>query len=46
MAFGSSLDQIGVFSKTVRDAAETLKIIAGYDEMDSTSADVPVDNYT
>lgn len=46
MAFGSSLDQIGVFAKTTRDTAETLKIIAGYDEMDSTSADKEVENYT
>ncbi len=46
MAFGSSLDQIGVLAKTTEDAAETLKVIAGYDEMDSTSADIEVQNYT
>ncbi len=46
MAFGSSLDQIGVLAKTTEDVAETLKVIAGYDEMDSTSADIEVQNYT
>ncbi len=45
IAFASSLDQIGVFSRNVEDSARVLQVIAGYDEMDSTSAEVEVDNY-
>src|SRR5579871_232298 len=45
IAFASSLDHIGPLSKTVKDAAEILRVIAGRDPMDSTSADVPVPNY-
>lgn len=37
MAFGSSLDQIGPFSKSVTDAALTLEVIQGEDSLDSTS---------
>jgi len=37
MAMASSLDQIGVFTKTVEDAESLFNIIAGYDPMDSTS---------
>jgi aspartyl-tRNA(Asn)/glutamyl-tRNA(Gln) amidotransferase subunit A len=43
VAFASSLDQIGVFSKTVRDAAQMLEVISGFDHYDSTSADTSVD---
>jgi aspartyl-tRNA(Asn)/glutamyl-tRNA(Gln) amidotransferase subunit A len=46
VAFGSGLDQIGVITKTVRENAEVLSVIAGRDEADSTSCDVPVDDYT
>jgi aspartyl-tRNA(Asn)/glutamyl-tRNA(Gln) amidotransferase subunit A len=46
IAFASSLDQIGPITKDVRDAAITLNVIAGYDEMDSTSVDMPVPDYT
>src|SRR5215831_17199630 len=45
VAFGSSLDQIGPFSKTVRESAQALEIIAGFDHFDSTSADSPVDEF-
>ncbi|MDR0677350.1 MAG: Asp-tRNA(Asn)/Glu-tRNA(Gln) amidotransferase subunit GatA [Holosporaceae bacterium] len=38
VAFGSSLDQAGPMTKTVKDAAAFLKVIAGYDEKDSTSS--------
>ena len=45
IAFASSLDHIGPLTKTVRDAATVLGVIAGRDPMDSTSAEVPVPNY-
>ena len=46
VAFASSLDQIGPITKDVRDAAMLLNIIAGHDERDSTSYDVPKKDYT
>src|SRR3989338_2128556 len=46
IAFGSSLDQIGPITKDVTDAAFLLGAIAGHDPLDSTSADVPVPDYT
>src|ERR1041385_6345851 len=46
IAFASSLDHIGPLTKSVSDAALVLKIIAGRDPLDSTSADVPVPDYT
>jgi aspartyl-tRNA(Asn)/glutamyl-tRNA(Gln) amidotransferase subunit A len=45
VAFGSSLDQIGVFAKQAIDAAAVLQMIAGRDPHDATTADVPVPNY-
>jgi aspartyl-tRNA(Asn)/glutamyl-tRNA(Gln) amidotransferase subunit A len=44
-AFASSLDHIGPFARTTRDAATLLEVIAGRDEMDSTSAPAPVPDY-
>lgn len=43
VAFASSLDQFGPFSRTVEDAAILLQAIAGHDKRDSTSfkADIP-----
>lgn len=46
IAFASSLDQIGPITKDVRDSALLMNIIAGYDEYDSTCADMPVPDYT
>jgi aspartyl-tRNA(Asn)/glutamyl-tRNA(Gln) amidotransferase subunit A len=46
IAFASSLDQIGPFTKTVRDAALVMNAISGRDPLDSTSLDVPVDDHT
>ena len=45
VAFASSLDQVGVFGRTVNDAALGLEVIAGHDRLDATSADVPVRGY-
>lgn len=45
VAFASSLDQIGPITRTVRDAAILLGAIAGHDDMDSTSVDVPIPDY-
>ncbi|HEV8493880.1 MAG TPA: Asp-tRNA(Asn)/Glu-tRNA(Gln) amidotransferase subunit GatA [Candidatus Angelobacter sp.] len=45
IAFASSLDHIGPLTKTVKDAAILLRVIAGRDPMDSTSTDVPVPDY-
>ena len=44
-AFASSLDHVGPFARTVEDAATVLHVIAGRDELDSTSAFAPVDDY-
>jgi aspartyl-tRNA(Asn)/glutamyl-tRNA(Gln) amidotransferase subunit A len=44
-AFASSLDHIGPFSRSVRDSATLLAVIAGRDEMDATSAFAPVADY-
>ncbi|MCH7593513.1 MAG: Asp-tRNA(Asn)/Glu-tRNA(Gln) amidotransferase subunit GatA, partial [Chloroflexi bacterium] len=41
IAFGSSLDQIGPFARDVRDCADALTVIAGHDIRDSTSLDLP-----
>jgi aspartyl-tRNA(Asn)/glutamyl-tRNA(Gln) amidotransferase subunit A len=45
IAFASSLDHIGPLTKTVKDAAILLGVIAGHDPLDSTSAKVPVPDY-
>ncbi len=46
VAFASSLDQIGPLTHDVTDAALVLNTIAGYDDRDSTSVDLPVPDYT
>ncbi|HWT01442.1 MAG TPA: Asp-tRNA(Asn)/Glu-tRNA(Gln) amidotransferase subunit GatA [Pyrinomonadaceae bacterium] len=45
VAFGSSLDQIGVFGRSALDVGRVLQVIAGRDAQDSTTADVPVPDY-
>ncbi|MGI8812264.1 MAG: Asp-tRNA(Asn)/Glu-tRNA(Gln) amidotransferase subunit GatA [Pyrinomonadaceae bacterium] len=45
VAFASSLDNIGIFSRTTADAARVLSVIAGRDECDSTTADVAVPDF-
>ncbi len=46
IAFASSLDQIGPITKDVRDSALVMNVIAGHDEKDSTSVDLPLPDYT
>jgi aspartyl-tRNA(Asn)/glutamyl-tRNA(Gln) amidotransferase subunit A len=46
VAFASSLDHIGPFSRNVKDSATLLETIAGHDPMDATSADVAAPGYT
>jgi aspartyl-tRNA(Asn)/glutamyl-tRNA(Gln) amidotransferase subunit A len=44
-AFASSLDHVGPFATSVKDAATLLAVIAGHDECDATSAFAPVPDY-
>ena len=45
IAYGSSFDQIGIFSKNIPDTALVLQVIAGKDDFDSTVADKEVPDY-
>jgi len=45
IAFASSLDRIGPFARTVRDAATVMSTLAGRDPLDSTSSGTPVPDY-
>lgn len=46
LAYGSSFDCIGIFSKNLYDAAIVLETISGKDEFDSTVSTQPVPNYS
>ena len=46
IAYASSFDQIGIFAKSVADAAVVLEIIAGPDDFDSTVSELPVPAYS
>jgi len=45
IAFASSLDQAGLFTRSVEDASIMLEAICGYDKKDSTSANIEVPNF-
>jgi aspartyl-tRNA(Asn)/glutamyl-tRNA(Gln) amidotransferase subunit A len=46
IAFASSLDQIGPFTKTVTDSALLLNVLCGKDPMDATSLALPAEDFT
>ncbi|HEY7477982.1 MAG TPA: Asp-tRNA(Asn)/Glu-tRNA(Gln) amidotransferase subunit GatA [Actinomycetota bacterium] len=46
IAFASSLDTVGTFTRSVRDAASLLNVLAGVDPRDATSIDAPVPDHT
>jgi len=46
VAYASSFDSMGPFGQTVDDCASLLQVMAGHDEKDSTSAPVPVPDYS
>ena len=46
VAFASSLDQIGPFARSVEDLALAASVICGHDSLDSTSASLPVPDFT
>ncbi|WP_033169588.1 Asp-tRNA(Asn)/Glu-tRNA(Gln) amidotransferase subunit GatA [Selenomonas sp. ND2010] len=46
VAYASSLDQIGPLTRDVTDCANILNIICGHDEMDSTSSEAEVPDFT
>lgn len=45
IAFASSLDRVGPFTKNVKDAATILEVLAGHDALDATSSTRPVADY-
>ena len=45
IAFASSLDRVGPFTNSVRDAATVLGVMAGHDPKDATSSELPVPDY-
>ena len=46
VAFASSLDQAGLITRSAEDAALLLAAMAGFDERDSTSVELPVPDYS
>tara|TARA_Y100001970_G_scaffold294331_1_gene450839 strand:+ start:148257 stop:149744 length:1488 start_codon:yes stop_codon:yes gene_type:complete len=46
IAFASSLDQAGPITRSIKDAALMLEVMAGYDPKDSTSVDTKVPDYS
>jgi aspartyl-tRNA(Asn)/glutamyl-tRNA(Gln) amidotransferase subunit A len=46
IAYANSLEQIGPMAKNVYDCALLLTVIGGYDQLDSTSANLPEKDYT
>ncbi len=46
IAFASSLDRVGPFTRSVADAATMLEVLAGPDPLDATSSQQPVPSYT
>ncbi len=46
IAFASSLDSAGLFTKTAEDAAMLMNVMAGFDKRDSTCMNEPVPDYT
>ncbi len=46
IAFASSLDQIGPFTKNAEDMAIAMNVVSGHDPLDATSAALPVPDYT
>jgi aspartyl-tRNA(Asn)/glutamyl-tRNA(Gln) amidotransferase subunit A len=45
IAFASSLDRVGPFTRSVKDAATVLQVLAGKDALDATSSEWPVEDY-
>jgi aspartyl-tRNA(Asn)/glutamyl-tRNA(Gln) amidotransferase subunit A len=46
VAFASSFDTVGTFSRHLEDAAKAIEVMAGYDKHDATSANVPTEEYS
>lgn len=44
--YASSLDHVGYFTRSIEDAALTLEVLAGRDDLDMTSSKAPVEEYS